>query len=167
MFLLFRRNTFFWCSSSLGRILFPQVLAPQGERRCLCSGDPRPILQILLRQEVQDIGAQDRRDRWDCPRPRFCALASINMLKDVLIMKRSADEEEAVKSCQIANEWARSSPLLRLSRLSDRSFIGCHDHPVYHDLDNSEIWSQSWNMISDHWSSDGAPTILYLGLWCP
>jgi len=26
------------------------------------------------------------------------------MLKDVLIMKRSADEEEAVKSCQIANE---------------------------------------------------------------
>jgi len=26
------------------------------------------------------------------------------MLKDVLIMKRSADEEEAVKSCRIANE---------------------------------------------------------------
>jgi len=26
------------------------------------------------------------------------------MLKDVLIMKRSADEEDAVKSCQIANE---------------------------------------------------------------
>jgi len=26
------------------------------------------------------------------------------MLKDVLIMKRSADEEEAVKSCRIVNE---------------------------------------------------------------
>jgi len=26
------------------------------------------------------------------------------MLKDVLIMKRSADEEEAVKSCRIANK---------------------------------------------------------------
>jgi len=26
------------------------------------------------------------------------------MLKDVLIMKRSADKEEAVKSCRIVNE---------------------------------------------------------------
>ena len=100
MFLLFSKNTFFWCSYSLGRILSPQVLAPQGERRCLCSGDPRPILQILLRQEVQDIGAQDRRDRWDCPRPRFCALASLNQH-----VERCADHEKI-------SRWRRSGEKL-------------------------------------------------------
>ena len=150
MFLLFKKNTFFWCSYSLDR---ENTFSSSS-----CSSG-RTTMSLLRRSSTLTANsATPRSSRHRRSRsqrslrlpPTSVLCSSLNQhVEDVLIMKRSAVNEEAVKSCQIANEWARSSTVLRLSGLSDRSFISCHDHPVYRDLDNNEIWS-----------SDGASTIL-------
>ena len=80
----------------------------QGGRWCLCSRDPRPVLQVLLRQEVQDVRDQDCRDRRDCPGAGFCDLIKWKVDHFGWSCKERWLAEETVKQSQILNEWARS-----------------------------------------------------------
>ena len=85
----------------------------QGGRWCLCSRDPRPVLQVLLRQEVQDVRDQDCRDRRDCSGARFCDL----MESWSLLADHAKNDDWRKKRWNKVRFWMNElvlNPLLRL-----------------------------------------------------
>ena len=149
MFLLSRENTFSSSSCSSGRMTMS--LLRRSSTHTANSATPR--------------SSRHRRSRSQ----RSLRLPPTSVLCSSLNqhVERCADHEKI-------SRWRRSG-----EKLSDCEWMSSFFPPfevkssiwqILYQLSGSFCVSWSWqqrNMINDHWSSDGAPTILYLGLWCP